>query len=85
MFMTIEELREMSRAWQASKICKFLTKHGIPYRLDLEDKPVVLRAAAEKAFTPDQRAAPRVWRPDFSLLRDDDGKTKKERSRRSAS
>ena len=48
--MTLEELRRMTRATHKDKICRVLTKMRIPWRLDAEGNPVVLRKAVEAVF-----------------------------------
>lgn len=76
MFMTLDELRAMARAKYAPKICRWLSKNGIAYRLDDAGKPVVLRSAVEEAFDPKPAAPKSAWRPDYSKLEDSNGKAK---------
>jgi hypothetical protein len=64
MFMTLQELREMTRAKQSKKICEWLARHGIAYRLDLAGRPVVLKTVVERAFDP-QGGHEQEWHPNL--------------------
>jgi hypothetical protein len=50
MEVTLLELRRITRATHASKVCRVLAQAGVPYKLDGDGAPIVLRAALEKVF-----------------------------------
>ena len=50
MWMTLEELRAMTRATHARKVCKVLTAMGVPWKVDSDGNPVVLRSAVERVL-----------------------------------
>lgn len=59
-FMSMEELREMTRATHVKKVCRVLVQMGIAYKLDGEGNPVVRRSAVEAAFGGDESADSQV-------------------------
>lgn len=47
---SLDDLRRLTRATHASKVCRVLAAAGVPYRLDAAGQPIVLAAAVQRAF-----------------------------------
>lgn len=81
--MTFEQLQEMTRSKQASKVCRCLDHMKIAYRPGQDGKPLVLVSTVNAAFS---AAKPRrgAAEPNFSFLKEPNRGKTPQRSRRAA-
>lgn len=75
MFLSKTELRDMVRAKHTPKVRRELMRLRVPFKLDADGFPIVLRSAAEAAFS---KVATRAG-PDLAALENLRGKTEARR------
>lgn len=67
-FLTIEEMRVMTRLKTGSAIARWLSQQHIVYRLGPDNYPVVLRSHVEEIFSGKSDSAKRARVPNFDAL-----------------
>jgi Domain of unknown function (DUF4224) len=68
-FLTIDEMRVMTRLKTGSAIARWLDQQRITYRLGPDNYPVVLKAHVEDVFSGKGDAGKRSRAPNFDALR----------------
>jgi hypothetical protein len=70
-FMTIEEMRAMTRLKVGAAIARWFQAQGITYKMGVDGYPVVLKSHVEQVMSgiaPTSRAARPKTKPDFEAL-----------------